>query len=463
VFDSVFQSDHEKLKEFKQRHHREGEFTDEDGVIALATSFYLGVTLRIFSRSNTKIQPYTEHNPGYPTIFNIFYDTRSSGHFQSLIQPKLDAKKSNQWTPKDAEEDYIKKFHVEQEFYTPKQTIRVGKMENITKNNLSTNKKIADKESRDMEKSKNKKTSKQKMEPYTKVAKKATRGNKQQEYQKYVLAFELADKIQDQQEEKLSQKITPEARQSLMDNWYATCAANGVIPNKEIEEAKTTEAKNWYKTEFDEAKKQLDILSREKEEFLKQNNKLLADISDKEKEKASLANENEIKNSELESKNHKINALKSELLEANTTNKKQSDETKKRLDTLSKEKEESSKINETLRANISEREKAKCALTNENNIKSSELESMDLKINSLKTELLEANMSNKKKSEEIKKQLDKISQQEEESSKINETLKANISDREKAKCLTNESRFMDHKIKTLKTELLEANMSNKKQ
>jgi hypothetical protein len=53
-------------------------------------------------------------------------------------------------------------------------------------------------------------------------------------------------------------------------------------------------------------------------------------------------------------------------------------------------------MNKKLRANISEREKEKCALTNENKINSSKLESMDHKINSLKTELLEANMSNKK-------------------------------------------------------------------
>ena len=54
---------------------------------------------------------------------------------------------------------------------------------------------------------------------------------------------------------------------------------------------KLLEANTSNKKQSDEAKKQLDILSKEKEEFLKQNNKLLADISDKEKEKATLASE----------------------------------------------------------------------------------------------------------------------------------------------------------------------------
>ena len=41
-------------------------------------------------------------------------------------------KGEHQWTQKEVEEDYINRFHNEQEIYTPKQTIRVGKMENIT-------------------------------------------------------------------------------------------------------------------------------------------------------------------------------------------------------------------------------------------------------------------------------------------------------------------------------------------
>ena len=87
VFEMIFKSDHEKLAEFKKKHHREGEFTDEDGVMTLATAYYLGVTLRIFSRTNTKKNPYTEHNENQPIIFNIFLDDRTSGHFQSLLQP----------------------------------------------------------------------------------------------------------------------------------------------------------------------------------------------------------------------------------------------------------------------------------------------------------------------------------------------------------------------------------------
>ena len=52
VFEMMFQSDYTKLEEFKKQHHREGEFTDEPGIIALATGYYLGVTLRVFSKSN---------------------------------------------------------------------------------------------------------------------------------------------------------------------------------------------------------------------------------------------------------------------------------------------------------------------------------------------------------------------------------------------------------------------------
>ena len=141
------------------------------------------------------------------------------------------------------------------------------------------------------------------METYTEVAKNAKRGNEQQKHLKYVLAFDMADEIQRQQEEELSQEeeLTQEDRQSLLNNWYDTCAANGAIPRGRFKEENPIEtSKKQYEAKIDEAKKQLDILSRKKEDFLEQNNKLLADISDKEKEKASLANENEIKNSELE-------------------------------------------------------------------------------------------------------------------------------------------------------------------
>ena len=121
----------------------------------------------------------------------------------------------------------------------------------------------------------------------------------------------------------------------------------------------------------DEAKKQLDILSKEKEEFLEQNNKLLADISEKKK---ALENENERTLSNLESLNSKINSLKTDLLEAKTSNNKQSEEAKKQLDILSKKKEEFLKQNKQLLADISEKEIAKHALANENKIKTSELE-----------------------------------------------------------------------------------------
>ena len=105
------------------------------------------------------------------------------------------------------------------------------------------------------------------METYAKVAKNAKQGDKQQKYRKYVLAFDMADEIQRQQEEELSQEeeLTQEDRQSLLNNWYDTCAANGVIPRGGFKEDKLMEtSKNQYEAKIEEAKKQLDILSKQK-------------------------------------------------------------------------------------------------------------------------------------------------------------------------------------------------------
>merc|ERR1712074_5014 len=126
VFEMIFKCDHEKLEEFKKKHLKEGEFTDLDGVMTLATAFYLGVTLRIFSMTNTKKNPYTEHNPNQPIIFNIFLDERSSGHFQSLLQPDRSSKEIMQdW--------YDRYVNTEQEVYKPKLQISVGRLENSMK------------------------------------------------------------------------------------------------------------------------------------------------------------------------------------------------------------------------------------------------------------------------------------------------------------------------------------------
>merc|ERR1712173_108082 len=65
----------------------------------------LGITLRIFSKSNTKELPYTEYNKNKPTIFNIFYDTRSPGHFQSLKQPKIKKSPQNRYSLGDSSEN----------------------------------------------------------------------------------------------------------------------------------------------------------------------------------------------------------------------------------------------------------------------------------------------------------------------------------------------------------------------
>merc|ERR1712148_70932 len=109
-----------------------------------ATGYYLGVTLRIFSRTNTKNQPYTEHNENQPIIFNIFLDDRTSGHFQSLMQPKVANNPENDSSTEDLEpkrtsdevmEDYMKRYHTEQELYRPLQTISVGRLDNSKKSN----------------------------------------------------------------------------------------------------------------------------------------------------------------------------------------------------------------------------------------------------------------------------------------------------------------------------------------
>ena len=143
----IFKSDYTKLSEFKKKHHREGEFTDEEGVMTLSTGYYLGVTLRVFSRTNSKQQPYTEYNGNQPIIFNIFHDDRSSGHFQSLIQPKVVSKQNNpeiesplktvepKRTLDEVVDDYLERFHSEQEIYKPVQAISVGRMDNIQKGN----------------------------------------------------------------------------------------------------------------------------------------------------------------------------------------------------------------------------------------------------------------------------------------------------------------------------------------
>ena len=91
VFEMVFGSDYDKFAKFKEKHHQEGQFTDEDGIMVLATGYYLGITLRIFSESNSKLQPYTEYNENNMIIFNVFLDDRSknSEHFQSLKQPNM--------------------------------------------------------------------------------------------------------------------------------------------------------------------------------------------------------------------------------------------------------------------------------------------------------------------------------------------------------------------------------------
>ena len=99
----------------------------------------------------------------------------------------------------------------------------------------------------------------------------------------------MANEIQQEEEIPQGEEITQEKRQSLLNDWYNTCEANGVIPRGRFKEEKEMEAsKNQYEAKIEEAKKQLDILSKQKEKILEQNNKLLADISVMKKRKAIL-------------------------------------------------------------------------------------------------------------------------------------------------------------------------------
>ena len=88
-FDHFFEiscnSDYAKLRQFKATHSREGEFTDMDGGMVIATALTLGVSIRIYSKSSSKECQYMEHNPGQSTIFHIFLDQRFE--VQSIINP----------------------------------------------------------------------------------------------------------------------------------------------------------------------------------------------------------------------------------------------------------------------------------------------------------------------------------------------------------------------------------------
>merc|ERR1712030_145843 len=75
-----------------------------------------------------------EHNPNQPTIFNIFLDDRSSGHFQSLLQPDGSSEEMMQdW--------YDRNVNIEQEIYKPKLQISVGKLEDARSNRQPAEKK----------------------------------------------------------------------------------------------------------------------------------------------------------------------------------------------------------------------------------------------------------------------------------------------------------------------------------
>merc|ERR1712074_198218 len=68
----------------------------------------------------------------------------TSGHFQSLMQPKVANNPENDSSTEDLEpkrtsdeamEDYLNRYHTEQEIYRPLQTISVGRLDNSKKSN----------------------------------------------------------------------------------------------------------------------------------------------------------------------------------------------------------------------------------------------------------------------------------------------------------------------------------------
>jgi len=55
------------IEDFKKEHQKEGSFTDEDGIMAMTTALYLGITLSIISSTNDK----TKASPTTSTYFMI--------------------------------------------------------------------------------------------------------------------------------------------------------------------------------------------------------------------------------------------------------------------------------------------------------------------------------------------------------------------------------------------------------
>merc|ERR1712105_408989 len=79
------------IEDFKKEHQKEGSFTDEDGIMAMTTALYLGITLSVISSTNDEKNPVTVYNKGKPYNFYIFHDLRGPGHFQSLKNPEIRA------------------------------------------------------------------------------------------------------------------------------------------------------------------------------------------------------------------------------------------------------------------------------------------------------------------------------------------------------------------------------------
>ena len=107
VVNELLKFDGRTIEEFKEEHRQEGTFTDENGIMAITTAMYLGITLRIVTKTNTEERPYTEYNEGKPHTFYIFHDTRGPGHFQSLKPPKIKKSPANRYSLEESSDSEI--------------------------------------------------------------------------------------------------------------------------------------------------------------------------------------------------------------------------------------------------------------------------------------------------------------------------------------------------------------------
>ena len=89
----AFGNDTKKLRRFLKAQKKDGEYTDENGVIALATSLFLNVQINIIAPDNNSTNPFTAYNKE-SNCTDVFWmahyptnpTTGFQGHFQTLVK-----------------------------------------------------------------------------------------------------------------------------------------------------------------------------------------------------------------------------------------------------------------------------------------------------------------------------------------------------------------------------------------